>query len=60
MRHLSNLNIFHWAVMALSPLPHVCVSGCVCMLVPASLGVHLNVNHISRSVGMRTRVLGKA
>lgn len=25
MRHLSNLNIFHWAVMALSPGPHVCV-----------------------------------
>ena len=30
MRHLSNLNIFHWAVMALSPEPHVCVRVPVC------------------------------
>ncbi len=32
MRHLSNLNIFHWAVMALSPGPHVCVRVCVLAL----------------------------
>lgn len=31
MRHLSNLNIFHWAVMALSPELHVvCVCECAC------------------------------
>lgn len=34
MRHLSNLNIFHWAVMALSPGPHVCVCVHVCVLAP--------------------------
>lgn len=33
MRHLSNLNIFHWAVMALSPRPAVCVCLCVCVRV---------------------------
>lgn len=44
MRHLSNLNIFHWAVMALSSRPHVRV--CVCGRARASLEVHLNVNHI--------------
>lgn len=30
MRHLSNLNIFHWAVMALSPGSHECMCVCVC------------------------------
>lgn len=39
MRHLSNLNIFHWAVMVLSPWPAacecvpVCVRACVCIFV---------------------------
>lgn len=58
MRHLSNLNIFHWAVMALSPGPHVCV--CLCLHLCASLEVYLNVNHICISLCMRMRVLVKA
>lgn len=60
MRHLSNLNIFHWAVMALSPGPHVYVYACVCLRLCASVEVYLNVNHICMSLRVTMCVLVKA
>lgn len=62
MRHLSNLNIFHWAVMALSPGPHVylCVCARLHLHLCASVEVYLNVNHICMSLLVTMRVLVKA
>lgn len=51
MRHPSNLNIFHWAVMAFSPQPV-----CACAL----LEVHSNVNHICLNLCVRMCALVKA
>lgn len=59
MRHLSNLNIFHWAVMALSPGPHVCGRR-VCSHLCASLEKCLKVNHICMGLCGRMRVLVEA
>lgn len=42
MRHLTNLNIFHWTVIVVSPRPAAQERACV----RAPLQVHSNVNYL--------------